>query len=107
MARTKSSRGPLGRRSNQVSKSPAPVAVTRSGGSPWSSIASRRWISFQTKTCSGCHLSRPLFVRLSQLATSVAAGMPSARALFRNSTCGEASLTTEVASTTSGCCSRT
>jgi hypothetical protein len=51
-------------------------------------------------------LRRPLLVRLSQLATSVAAGIPRRRALFRNSTWGEARLTTGVARTTSGAHSR-
>ena len=37
------------------------MAVTRSGAIPCSSTASPRWISFQTNTRSGCHLSRPLF----------------------------------------------
>jgi hypothetical protein len=32
----------------------APVITTRSGAQPCSSIASRRWMSFQTMTRSGC-----------------------------------------------------
>ena len=106
MRRAKSSRVVDGRRSNHGSKSCAPVATTRSAGIPCSSTASRRCCSFQTKTRSGTHFNSPLFVRLSQLATSVAEGMPSRRALFRNSTCVEARLTTGVATTTSGLCSR-
>ena len=106
LARERFPRTLLGRRSNHASKSCAPVATTRSAGMPCSSTASRRWASFQTKTRSGMNRSSPLFVRLSQLATQSRAGIPRRRALFRWSTCMEARLTTGVASTTSGACSR-
>src|SRR5581483_2424994 len=92
-----------GRRSNQSSNRCAPVRTTRSAGIPWISTSSCRWISFQTKTRSGTNLSRPLPVRLSQLATQIPVRIPSARAAFRYSTCEEANSITGLASTASGC----
>ena len=60
-------------------------------------------MSFQTKTRSGTKRSRPLPVRLSQLATQMPVRIPSARAAFRYSTCDEANSITGLASTASGC----
>ena len=79
--------GRSGPRSNHRSKSCAPVTTMRSAGSPCSSTASRRWISFQTNAASGTALMIPFVVRWSQLATPNATGIPSLRAAFTVSVC--------------------
>ena len=53
-----------------------PVTITRSAGMPCSSTASRFCASFHTSTASGCTRSRPLLVRLSQLAMRGPTRMP-------------------------------
>src|SRR5436853_464615 len=59
-------------------------------------------MSFQTKTRSGTKRSRPLPVRVSQLATKIPVRMPGARAAFRYSTWDEANSITGPARTASG-----
>jgi hypothetical protein len=55
---------------------------------------------------SGSTRSRPLLVRLSQLAMHTPVRMPQARAALIQSTCSEAVLTSGDTSSTSGSCAR-
>ncbi len=61
---------------NQWSKHWAPVATTRSAGTPCSDTASCFWVSFHTVTRSGSHRSSCLLDRLSQLAMHTPVGTP-------------------------------
>ncbi len=72
-----SSRVVLGFHANQWSKLCAPTGTTCSRGMPCNRSASSTCVSFQTIVIAGASRITPLFVRLSQLATTSTVGIPS------------------------------